>query len=374
MNALGNMNMSTTKPAAVEVRGLAKHYGSVVALDDVSVTIGAGEYFVLLGPSGGGKTTLLRTIGGFHKPTKGSVLLHGQDVSHLPPDKRPTSMVFQSYALFPHMTVLQNVGYGLKVAGVSKQENQEKSAAALDLVGLTGFADRKPHELSGGQQQRVQLARAMVLERDILLLDEPLAALDAQLRKDMCLELKHLQEKVGITFIHVTHNQEEAMTVADRIALIANGNLVEHGNARDVYRSPDRAFTASFVGENNMLTGKVTQIDGAEVTVQISNGAELLVDRRDKPVRVGDDVTLSIRSELTRMAPGDGAGVAQPGHSISGSFHEAVYLGLTTSHLVNAGTGSDIVSRVVDDLDVIPQKDQPVTLYWRPSDLRLHVN
>ena len=374
MNALGTMNMSTTKPAAVEVRGLAKHYGSVVALDEVNVTIGAGEYFVLLGPSGGGKTTLLRTIGGFHKPTKGSVLLHGQDVSHLPPDKRPTSMVFQSYALFPHMTVLQNVGYGLKVAGVSKRENQEKSAAALELVGLTGFAERKPHELSGGQQQRVQLARAMVLERDILLLDEPLAALDAQLRKDMCLELKHLQEKVGITFIHVTHNQEEAMTVADRIALIANGNLVEHGNARDIYRAPDRAFTASFVGENNMLSGKVTQIEGSEVTVVASNGVGLLVDRRDKAVSVGDDVTLSIRSELTRMAPGDGAGVAQPGHSIPGNYHEAVYLGLTTSHLINAGTGQDIVSRVVDDLDVIPQKDQPVMMCWRPGDLRLHTN
>ncbi len=374
MNALGNMNMSTTKPAAVEVRGLAKHYGSVVALDDVNVTIGAGEYFVLLGPSGGGKTTLLRTIGGFHKPTKGSVLLHGQDVSHLPPDKRPTSMVFQSYALFPHMTVLQNVGYGLKVAGVSKRENQEKSAAALELVGLTGFADRKPHELSGGQQQRVQLARAMVLERDILLLDEPLAALDAQLRKDMCLELKHLQEKVGITFIHVTHNQEEAMTVADRIALIANGNLVEHGNARDIYRAPDRVFTASFVGENNMLNGKVTKIDGSDVTVALNNGTGLLVDRREKEVNVGDDVTLSIRSELTRMAPGDGAGVARPGHSMSGSYHEAVYLGLTTSHLINAGIGNDIVSRVVDDLDVIPQKDQPVTVYWRPGDLRLHTN
>ena len=374
MNALGNMNMSTTKPAAVEVRGLAKHYGSVVALDDVNVTIGAGEYFVLLGPSGGGKTTLLRTIGGFHKPTKGSVLLHGQDVSHLPPDKRPTSMVFQSYALFPHMTVLQNVGYGLKVAGVPKRENQEKSAAALELVGLTGFADRKPHELSGGQQQRVQLARAMVLERDILLLDEPLAALDAQLRKDMCLELKHLQEKVGITFIHVTHNQEEAMTVADRIALIANGNLVEHGNARDIYRAPDRVFTASFVGENNMLNGKVTKIDGSDVTVALNNGTGLLVDRREKEVKVGDDVTLSIRSELTRMAPGDGAGVARPGHSMSGSYHEAVYLGLTTSHLINAGIGNDIVSRVVDDLDVIPQKDQPVTVYWRPGDLRLHTN
>ncbi|MFY0691719.1 MAG: ABC transporter ATP-binding protein [Paracoccaceae bacterium] len=366
--------MTTLKPAAVEVRGLAKHYGSVIALQDVNLTIAAGEYFVLLGPSGGGKTTLLRTIGGFHKPTKGSVLLHGHDVSHLPPDKRPTSMVFQSYALFPHMTVLQNVGYGLKVAGMSKSENQQKSAAALELVGLTGFADRKPHELSGGQQQRVQLARAMVLERDILLLDEPLAALDAQLRKDMCLELKHLQEKVGITFIHVTHNQEEAMTVADRIALIASGELVEHGVARDIYRAPERAFTASFVGENNILSGSVSDVSGSEVKVSVGNGAELLVDRRDQTVSTGDKVTLSIRSELTRMAPGDGAGIATPGHSIAGAYHEAVYLGLTTSHLVSAGTGHDLVSRVVDDLDVIPQKDQPVTMYWKPGDLRLHTN
>lgn len=372
MNALGNTNMTTIKPAAVEVRGLAKHYGAVIALSDVNLTIAAGEYFVLLGPSGGGKTTLLRTIGGFHKPTKGSVLLHGQDVSHLPPDKRPTSMVFQSYALFPHMTVLQNVGYGLKVAGLSKAQNREKSAAALELVGLSGFADRKPHELSGGQQQRVQLARAMVLERDILLLDEPLAALDAQLRKDMCLELKHLQEKVGITFIHVTHNQEEAMTVADRIALIATGELVEHGRARDIYRAPEREFTASFVGENNMLSGKVTQVAGSGVSVDIGNGEILLVDRRDKTVAVGDDVALSIRSELVRMDLGERAGEAQPGHSLSGRYHEAVYLGLTTSHMVNVGSGHDMVSRVVDDLDIALHKDAPVTLYWRPGDLRLH--
>ena len=164
------------------------------------------------------------------------------------------------------------------------------------------------------------------------------------------------------------------MTVADRIALIANGKLVEHGNARDIYRAPDQAFTASFVGENNMLTGKVTQIAGSEVTVVPSNGVELKVDRRNKNVSVGDDVTLSIRSELTRMAPGDGAGLAKPGHSIPGSYHESVYLGLTTSHLVSAGTGNDMVSRVVDDLDVIPQKGQPVTMYWRPGDLRLHTN
>ncbi|MFK7942695.1 MAG: ABC transporter ATP-binding protein, partial [Paracoccaceae bacterium] len=199
------------KPA-VEVRNLAKHYGSVRALDGVDLNIGAGEYFVLLGPSGGGKTTLLRTIGGFHKPTAGRVLLHGDDVSHLPPDKRPTSMVFQSYALFPHMTVSRNVGYGLVLAGLPADQIAAKVEAMLVMVGLTGLGSRKPHELSGGQQQRVQLARALVLDRDILLLDEPLAALDAQLRKDMCLELKHLQEKVGITFIHVTHNQEEAMT------------------------------------------------------------------------------------------------------------------------------------------------------------------
>lgn len=374
MNALGNINVTHTKPAAVEVRGLAKHYGPVVALQDINVTIGAGEYFVLLGPSGGGKTTLLRTIGGFHKPTKGSVLLHGKDVTHLPPDKRPTSMVFQSYALFPHMNVLQNVGYGLKVAGLPKQENQEKSAAALDLVGLTGFADRKPHELSGGQQQRVQLARAMVLERDILLLDEPLAALDAQLRKDMCLELKHLQEKVGITFIHVTHNQEEAMTVADRIALIADGELVEHGDARQIYRAPDRTFTASFVGENNMMSGTVSKVSGSDVAVTVANGTDLKVDRREKSLSLGDKVSLSIRSELTRIATDADAASIEPGHAISGAYHEAVYLGLTTSHLVSAGTGSDLVSRVVSDLDVIPKKDQPVTLYWRPGDLRLHTH
>ena len=212
----------------------------------------------------------------------------------------------------------------------------------------------------------------MVLKRDILLLDEPLAALDAQLRKDMCLELKHLQEKIGITFIHVTHNQEEAMTVADRIALIANGKLVEHGSARDIYRAPDTAFTASFVGENNMMSAIVTKIDGSTVIVNLRNGTQLLVDRRDKEVSVGDDVMLSLRSELTRMAPGDGSGLAQPGHSIPATYREAVYLGLTTSHLAQAGTDHDIVSRVVDDLDELPKKDQPVTMYWRAGDLRLH--
>lgn len=365
--------MATIKRAAVEVRGLSKHYGSVVALKDVNLSIEAGEYFVLLGPSGGGKTTLLRTIGGFHKATRGEVILHGDNVGHLPPDKRPTSMVFQSYALFPHMTVLQNVGYGLKIAGLDKKTAGEKSTAALEMVGLHGFAERKPHELSGGQQQRVQLARAMVLDRDILLLDEPLAALDAQLRKDMCLELKHLQEKVGITFIHVTHNQEEAMTVADRIALIADGELVEVGPAREVYRAPQKKFTASFVGENNVWTGTVVSVSGEEAKVDVAGNAlsVLLRGQRAKP---GDHVAVSLRSELVKMAISAGEADLFDGHCITARFQEAVYLGLTTSYLARLDGDQEIVSRVVDETERHHEEGAPVTFYWRPGDLRLHVS
>ncbi len=363
----------TAEAPAVEVRNLSKHYGDFVALKNVNLTIGSGEYFVLLGPSGGGKTTLLRTVGGFHKPTMGDVLLHGRNVSHLPPDKRPTTMVFQAYALFPHMTVTQNVGYGLKVAGMAKAQIADKVAAALEMVGLTRFADRKPHELSGGQQQRVQLARAIVLDRDILLLDEPLAALDAQLRKDMCLELKHLQEKVGITFIHVTHNQEEAMTVADRIALIANGELVEFGAARDIYRAPEKTFTASFVGENNLLKGRVSAANGKTVTVEVA-GSPLTVDKRGLEVRDGQDVHLSIRSECVALDRVNGTNAPADGHSILGTYDESVYLGLTTTHMARLADGTEMLSRVIGDGDgETPAPGAPVRLHWKPSDIRLHV-
>ncbi|MHA7875259.1 ABC transporter ATP-binding protein [Roseivivax sp.] len=369
----GTQQMTDSQAPAVEVRNLAKHYGDFVALQNVNVSIGAGEYFVLLGPSGGGKTTLLRTIGGFQKPTHGEVLLHGRSVGHLPPDKRPTSMVFQAYALFPHMSVEQNVGYGLKVAGLPRAQVGEKVAAALEQVGLTPFAARRPHELSGGQQQRVQLARAIVLDRDILLLDEPLAALDAQLRKDMCLELKHLQEKVGITFIHVTHNQEEAMTVADRIALIANGELVEFGRARDIYRAPEKTFTASFVGENNVLKGRVAEAAGSEIIVDVA-GSRLQVDKRGLAVSDGQEVTLSIRSECVALDRVNGAETPADGFSITGAYDESVYLGLTTSHLVHLPDGTEMVSREIADSDErLPEAGSRVRLSWKPSDIRLHV-
>lgn len=352
--------------AAVEVRDLAKHYGTVRALDGVDLTIAAGEYFVLLGPSGGGKTTLLRTIGGFHKPTAGQVLLHGRDVGHLPPDQRPTSMVFQSYALFPHMTVARNVGYGLVLAKMAPDQIATKVEAMLEMVGLTGLGARKPHELSGGQQQRVQLARALVLDRDILLLDEPLAALDAQLRKDMCLELKHLQEQVGITFIHVTHNQEEAMTVADRIALIADGKLVEQGSAREIYEAPRQRFTASFVGENNLLDGRITGVHGDTVNVETAGG--VIAVPAIPGVAEGTEATVSIRSELVSMS-------TQPGGALAGSYRETVYLGLTTSHRVALGDGSEITARVVSDTAVeTPEPGTPVTLTWPEGAARLHLN
>lgn len=363
--------MDTERATAVEVQDLSKHYGSVVALDGVSLKIAAGEYFALLGPSGGGKTTLLRTIGGFHKPTAGRVLLHGQDVSNLPPDKRSTSMVFQSYALFPHMTVSGNVGYGLSLAKLPKDVIREKTEAMLEMVGLKGYGERKPHELSGGQQQRVQLARSLVLDRDILLLDEPLAALDAQLRKDMCLELKHIQEQVGITFIHVTHNQEEAMTVADRIALIVNGKLAEQGSAREVYETPQQRFTASFVGENNLLDGTAKTITGETVTIDIGAG-EISVDRRGLDVAQGSQVAVSIRSELMRMD----AGSADEPNGLQGTYSETVYLGLTTSHRVELANGVQVNVRAVSGAETEPPfaPGSQVRVSWDPAAARLHID
>ena len=351
---------------AVETRALSKHYGSVRALDGVDVTIGAGEYFVLLGPSGGGKTTLLRTIGGFHRPTSGQVLLHGTDVSDKPPEARPTGMVFQAYALFPHMSVAQNVGYGLRLTRTPKAEIDRKVDTMLETVGLTGLGTRKPHELSGGQQQRVQLARALVLDRDILLLDEPLAALDAQLRKDMCLELKHLQEKVGITFIHVTHNQEEAMTVADRIALIADGKLVEQGSAREVYETPRRRFTASFVGENNLLDGRITELTPYGARVE-TGGGTITVPRIEGATE-GAKASVSIRSELVSLTEDASA-------PLTGTYRESVYLGLTTSHRIALADGTEITAReVANATRKPPDPGETVHLTWPDTAARLHLD
>ena len=359
---------------AVRTVGPTRHYGSVVALSQVSLSIEAGRYFVLLGPSGGGKTTLLRLIGGLIRPSSGRIELHGEDVTELPADKRPTTMVFQSYALFPHMNVERNVGFGLRLLKMPRGEVAERVERMLALVGLAGYGQRRPHELSGGQQQRVQLARSLVLDRDVLLLDEPLASLDEKLRKEMCLELKRIQEQVGITFVHVTHNQQEAMTVADRIAVIADGRLVGEGSPRDIYERPERRFTADFIGEAKVFDGRVTTVDGDSVRVDIGIG-EIAVMAQGMAPRAGDPVAVSVRSELLGLLAPDEP-VSESMQTLRGVYARTVYLGLTTSHIVELADGSELtvcrISRGRDGHSFQPGAE--VRLGWHLDDARLHTS
>ena len=359
---------------AVETVGIGKNYGAVRALKSVDLKIASGEYFVLLGPSGGGKTTLLRLIGGFIRPTAGKVLLNGQDVSHLPPDKRSTSMVFQSYALFPHMSVEQNVGYGLKLRKRPRDEIAAEVEAMLELVGLSGYGARRTFELSGGQQQRVQLARALILKSDILLLDEPLAALDAQLRKDMCVELKHLQEKVGITFVHVTHNQDEAMAVADRIAVVASGELVETTGVREIYERPARRFTAGFVGERVIFDGVLRSISDGVANVSVDGGMIAAAASDTVAPAVGNPVSVSVRSECLKLFA-EAAQAPEAGwQHLDASYVESTYLGLTTRHTVRLASGREIGVRTVGGEDAVGPfaRDARVHVAWRVDDAVLH--
>jgi ABC-type Fe3+/spermidine/putrescine transport system ATPase subunit len=355
---------------AIQTIALGKRYGAVTALHAVDLSIEDNQYFVLLGPSGGGKTTLLRLIGGFIRASAGRILLHGQDMTERPPDKRPTSMVFQSYALFPHMSVERNVGYGLRLKKLSRSEIAGRVERMLELVGLTGLNRRMPHELSGGQQQRVQLARSLVLERDVLLLDEPLAALDAKLRKDMCFELKRIQEEVGITFVHVTHNQEEAMTVADRVAIVSDGVLVEEGTPREVYESPRQRFTAHFIGENNLFDGRLVAVDAGMARVDLGF-AEVRVPVRDLAPATGDAVCVSVRSELLEMdTPGPGSEGCE---SLPGTLLKTVYLGLTLSSLVRLDDGTELLVRGLSHSpEPAARPGQRVTVRWNRDVARLH--
>lgn len=241
----------------VRIENLSKHFGNIIGVDQLDLSINAGEFVTLLGPSGCGKSTLLRMIGGFEEPTQGRIWLDGKDVSHLPPNKREVNMVFQDYALFPHMTVGRNVGYGLRVSGVAKAEIEQRAREALGLVGLAEKYESKPHELSGGQRQRVALARALVRRPKVLLLDEPLSALDANLREAMQVELRHLHQKVGLTFIMVTHDQDEALAMADRVLVMRSGKVVQDGTPDDLYDRPATPYVAGFVGSTNLFESTV---------------------------------------------------------------------------------------------------------------------
>jgi len=360
------------KTNAIEVKNLVKTYGNVYALKNVDLNIADGEYFVLLGPSGGGKTTLLRSIGGFIRPDSGSVNIKGQNVDDLPPDRRPTSMVFQGFALFPHMNVSQNIGYGLKLKSIDKNIIENKVNKMMDLVGLKGLSNRMPHELSGGQQQRVQLARALILENDVLLLDEPLSALDAQLRKDMCIELKRLQKTVGISFVHVTHNQEEAMSVADRIAIIADGEMVEQGTPKEIYSNPKNKFTAEFIGEKNIFEGRIKDFNKTKVVVDIDND-NIEIANNNYKVKKNQKVSLSIKSESIQIKKISKTNSKVSNNQIVGQISEITFLGQFVRYLVVLNNNQEIQVRSYEEIVNLKVHDT-VSLSWKLEDFLLHQN
>ena len=291
---------------AVELRNIRKTFpaarseAEVAAVNGVNLTLSSGEFFTLLGPSGCGKTTTLRMIAGFEMPTAGEIFIQGQEMSRTPPYRRPVNTVFQNYALFPHLTIEKNVAFGLNVQKVAKEEQKRRVKETLELVRLPTVGQRKPSQLSGGQQQRVALARALINRPSVLLLDEPLGALDYKLRQAMQLELKALQHEVGITFIYVTHDQEEALTMSDRIAVMSAGKVLQIGTPIEIYERPNCRFVANFIGETNFLDGRVTRTNGNRCTVQVADGLEVSGSNYSAAA-VGDQVTVSIRPEKIRI-------------------------------------------------------------------------
>ncbi len=304
--------------AAVEITGVTKRFDDVVAVDDIDLTIADGEFFAMLGPSGCGKTTTLRMIAGLEFPTEGSLQIFGEEVGTLPPNKRPVNTVFQNYALFPHMNLLENVGFGLKMKGVAKQEATQRALAAIELVQLGGMEKRRPNQLSGGQQQRVALARALVNEPKVLLLDEPLGALDLKLRQEMQGELKSLQRDLGVSFVFVTHDQEEALTMSDRIAVMDQGKLLQVGTPEEIYERPANRFVADFIGQTNLLEGTVADA----MTVVLENGTRVAAASDHA---AGTKVALSLRPERAKLAPRDIA--PSDGAGIDGTVAGITYLG-----------------------------------------------
>jgi spermidine/putrescine transport system ATP-binding protein len=339
---------------SVTLRAVTKRFGDFTAVDAIDLEIGQGEFFTLLGPSGCGKTTTLRMIAGFEQPDGGEILIDSSDVAGLPAHKRPTNTVFQSYALFPHLTVRENVAYGLKRKGVSKAEIADRVGAELERVGLAGEANRKPNQLSGGQQQRVALARAVVNLPKVLLLDEPLGALDLKLRKQLQLELKRIQADVGITFVHVTHDQEEAMTMADQIAVMNRGKVEQLGAPAELYEQPATAFVAGFLGVSNLLTGRVV---GPGV-VQLDAGDQLRVAENGREGRVA----AGVRPEKIRLGP------AREGeNTLTGTVRDVAYVGVATQYVVETGAGDVVVYAQNHDLGRPLQPGGVAILSWSPE-------
>jgi len=328
--------------------------------------VAEGEFFSMLGPSGCGKTTTLRMIGGFEEPSRGTVYLGGRDVTDLPPHKRDVNTVFQSYALFPHLDVFENVAFGLRRRNVSKDEVKTRVDDALGLVEMTGFESRKPGQMSGGQQQRVALARALVNHPKVLLLDEPLGALDLKLRKQMQLELKRIQQEVGITFIYVTHDQEEAMTMSDRLAVMRLGKTEQIGPPEEVYENPQTQFVAAFLGASNLLEGDLKERTDGTATVLLAGGDVVHLPNDRAPFQTGESVLVGVRPEKITIEP-DGQTPLDPGrNAVSGLLRMSTYIGVSHQYKVE-GPGGHELTVWVQNLGAVPAPTpgSRVRLSWR---------
>jgi len=346
------MSAQPSASVAIRMMDVTRHFGDVKAVDHLNLDIYDGEFFSLLGPSGSGKTTCLRLIAGFEQPTTGSILLHGQEMAGVPPFERDVNTVFQDYALFPHMTVGQNVAYGLMIKKVPKAEINKRVTEMLEMVRLPGLENRKPSQLSGGQRQRVALARALVNRPRVLLLDEPLGALDLKLRQQMQIELKAIQQQVGITFIFVTHDQEEALTMSDRLAVFNLGKIEQIGTPAEVYERPTTGFVAGFVGTSNLVKGDLAQ----KLT--------------------GSSQTFSIRPEKIFITTLD-KHVTEDMCSVAGTIRDVIYLGMYTRYLIEVEDGTDltVIQQNLEgtSMDVLSARGNRVLLVWSKSNNRLLV-
>ncbi|POX63771.1 spermidine/putrescine ABC transporter ATP-binding protein [Streptomyces sp. Ru62] len=362
--------MKTTSDNSGDVRlsGISKTYGSFTAVHPLELTVPEGSFFALLGASGCGKTTTLRMIAGLEEPTTGTVRLGDQDVTHLPPYKRPVNTVFQSYALFPHLDIFENVAFGLRRRGIKSVKKQVEDM--LELVQLGEQARKKPHQLSGGQQQRVAVARALINHPKVLLLDEPLGALDLKLRRQMQLELKRIQTEVGITFIHVTHDQEEAMTMADTVAVMNGGRVEQLGSPADLYENPQSTFVANFLGTSNLIEAEVDTKNGDDIVLKAGGGKLVLPEARcSAPTAVGGKVLVGIRPEKISLTHADDAGEIPEGRNrLTGKIADASFIGVSTQYVIDSPVCDELavyVQNVERDGRLVPGAD--VVLHWSPA-------
>ncbi|MER6627737.1 ABC transporter ATP-binding protein [Streptomyces sp. NPDC000987] len=352
----------------VRLTGVSKTYGSFTAVHPLDLTVPQGSFFALLGASGCGKTTTLRMIAGLEDPTTGTVHLGDQDVSHLPPYKRPVNTVFQSYALFPHLDIFENVAFGLRRRGIKSVKKQVEEM--LELVQLGEQARKKPHQLSGGQQQRVAVARALINHPKVLLLDEPLGALDLKLRRQMQLELKRIQTEVGITFIHVTHDQEEAMTMADSVAVMNGGRVEQLGAPADLYENPQTTFVANFLGTSNLIEAEVDTISGDDIVLRAGGGKLVLPGTRcSAPTTTGGKVLVGVRPEKISVVPAEDAGEIPAGRNrITGTIADSSFIGVSTQFVVDSPVCPDFevyVQNIDRDPRLAPGAE--VVLHWNPA-------